>query len=218
MIGKSIDDTDIKIKLGILPLWYYPRCIMIASITGKLTLRNEKFVVVEVLGVGYKIFVSVTDEKKIAAASGLITFWTHLHVRETELELYGFMDKEELEFFETLIRISGIGPKSALGILSVAPAETLKRAIAKEDYSYLTKVSGIGRKTAEKIVLELKEKLRDENLSAEGYSLKDEGDVLEALRTLGYPIREAREALKQISEEVKGESARIKAAIKILGK
>lgn len=190
---------------------------MISKLTGKVIFRGSKFVVLDVGGVGYRVFVA-GDVWEKASASENLSLWTHLHVRETALELYGFLEYAELEFFEMLIQISGIGPKSGLAILMVAPLDTLKRAISAGDTSYLTKVSGIGKRIAEKIVLELREKLGKVELSEDGKSiLKEEGDVLDALQSLGYSLREAREALKQIPETATDTNARIKAALKNLG-
>ena len=141
--------------------------------------------------------------------------WTHLYQREDALELYGFLFQPELELFETLIGVSGVGPRTALGILNVAPIDTLKRAIASGELSYLTKVSGIGRKTAEKIMVELREKFG--KAMAAGPELKEEQDALEALESLGYSIREAREALHQVPETIQGTSQRVKEALKLLG-
>jgi Holliday junction DNA helicase RuvA len=117
-----------------------------------------------------------------------------------------------------LISISGIGPKGALGVLSVASVDTLRKAISAGDTSYLTKVSGIGKKIAEKIVLELKEKLGGADFISGSETLQEEQDAIEALQALGYSMSEAREALKQISVDISGTSARVKEALKNLGK
>jgi len=125
----------------------------------------------------------------------------------------------ELEFFETLIQISGIGPKGGLGIMSVAPLDTLKKAIASGGTSYLTKVSGIGRKTAEKIILELRDKLSAKGVTVAGIpELKEESDALDALVALGYSQFEARDTLSSVPEEIRGASERVKAALKRLGR
>ena len=113
-------------------------------------------------------------------------------MREDVLDLYGFLDHRELEFFEMLISVSGIGPKGALSILGITSIETLRKAISTGDTSYLTKVSGIGKKTAEKIIIELRDKIGEEK---GGSSLQGELDALEALKSLGYSQNEAREAL-----------------------
>ena len=191
---------------------------MITSLEGTIELIAEKFVVLNVGGVGYKVYAGSGVLQKIPQNSGMVKVWTHQHVREDALELYGFLHYGELEFFELLIGISGIGPKGALGVLAVAPIDTLKRAIAAGDSTYLTKVSGIGRKTAEKIILELREKMSGIGTSVEALELKHEADALEALVSLGYSRAEAREALSQISPEIMSIEARIKEVLKKIGK
>src|SRR3989344_1458571 len=135
---------------------------MIGSIKGKIILKRDKFLIVEASGIGYKINVSpdtLSKVKKVgdsarphdsSGAGGETMLWIHTHVREDVLDLYGFLDYSELEFFEMLISVSGIGPKGALAILGVTSIETLRKAIGTGDTSYLTKISGIGKKTAEK--------------------------------------------------------------------
>lgn len=191
---------------------------MISYLNGKVLLRGLRFLIIEANGVGYKVFVA-PDTLKDAKKDENISLWTHMYVRENTMDLYGFSEFSELEFFEMLINISGIGPKSALGVLALAPVDILKRAVSSGDTSYLTKVSGIGRKIAEKIVLELKEKLGNSQTDGvEDPMLKEEGDVLEALQSLGYSLREAREALKVVPNDIVGANDRIKAALKKLGK
>lgn len=187
---------------------------MIASISGTIRHKGMHHLVIDVSGVGYKVFVTtdIALEKELGES---IFLWTHLAVRETALDLFGFSEVENLEVFELLITISGIGPKTALGILNVASPTTLRQAVANNDTSYLTKVSGIGKKNAEKIVLELRDKLvttADDKTS----DLRSEGDALEALVSLGYSERDAREALKEIPKEVEGASERVKQALKNL--
>ncbi|MEK7647354.1 MAG: Holliday junction branch migration protein RuvA, partial [Patescibacteria group bacterium] len=132
---------------------------MIGTLRGKIIFYGEKHVILDVAGVGYKVYALPFTIQAIAAKQGkkdeAAIFWTHLYVRENALDLYGFAERAEVEFFEALISISGIGPKSATGVMSVAPLDTLKMAIASGETSYLSKVSGIGRKTAEKIIVEL---------------------------------------------------------------
>jgi Holliday junction DNA helicase RuvA len=139
--------------------------------------------------------------------------WIHTHVREDALDLFGFLERKELEFFEMLIGVSGIGPRSALAILGIASIETLRKAIGTGDTSYLTKISGIGRKTAEKIVLELRDKIGEEK---GGSSLQGELDALEALKSLGYSQNEARDALKKVPADT-NTNTKIREALKILG-
>ena len=190
---------------------------MIGRLTGTVVHAEEGLVFLDVSGVGYKIYVSADTFAEVKDAKESINLWTHLAVRENALDVYGFLNKEELEFFELLITISGVGPKSALGILSVASVETLQSAIVSGDTSYLTKVSGIGKKSAEKIVLMLKDKIGAlENFGGDG-ARKDEVDALEALRALGYSTNEAREALKSVSNKITGTNERIREALKHLG-
>ena len=186
---------------------------MIASIKGKIILKTEKFLIVEANGIGYKISVSPDTLSKTKKLGEEISLWIHTHVREDALDLYGFSDRKEQEFFEMLINVSGIGPKSALAILGIATIETLRKAIATNDTSYLTKISGIGRKTAEKIVIELRDKLGEEKSDG---SLQGELDALEALKSLGYSQNEARDALKKVKPDT-DTNQKIREALKILG-
>jgi Holliday junction DNA helicase RuvA len=133
---------------------------MIGQLVGTIAYRAERHIILEVGGVGYKVFVSSETQLALGAITPEpVRLWTYLAVREGALDLYGFLEKSELDFFELLLSVSGIGPKSALAILSLAPPATLEKAIVAGDSSYLTKVSGIGRKSAEKIIVELRERL-----------------------------------------------------------
>ena len=178
----------------------------------------ERFIVLNVHDVGYKIFCGTDTLAKVPEKGVRVKLWTHTHVREDMLDLYGFMHFAELEFFELLISISGIGPRGALSVLGVAPVDTLKKAIAAGDTSYLTRVSGIGKKTAEKIVLELREKMSGKGVTIDAPELKDEADALEALIGLGYSQREAREALATVPDSVASVEKRVGAALQKLGK
>jgi Holliday junction DNA helicase RuvA len=131
------------------------------------------------------------------------------------MELFGFTDREELSLFEMLIEVSGIGPRSALAILSLATVDTLRTAIGANDLTYLTKVSGIGKKTAEKIVLELRDKIG--NIGATAPELKDDGDVIEVLMSLGYSRDDARNVMRKVPAAAAGTSARVKEALRLLG-
>ncbi|HNW71415.1 MAG TPA: Holliday junction branch migration protein RuvA [Candidatus Paceibacterota bacterium] len=184
---------------------------MIGSIKGKITFKKDKFIIVETGGIGYKINISPDTLLKIQKVDEIF-FWTHVHIKEDAEDIYGFLDYQELEFFEMLLAVSGIGPRSALTILGIAQIETLKKAIGTGDISYLTKISGIGKKTAEKIVLELRDKIGKENMDG---SLQEELDAMEALKTLGYSQSQAREALKKIPSNM-DTNKKIKEALKIL--
>ncbi len=190
---------------------------MISHLTGTILLKTERHLILDVGGVGYKV-AATTETLGKSKAEETVSLWTHLAVRENALDLYGFLTKEEQNFFELLITVSGIGPKSALAIFNVASVETLRRAISSGDTSYLTKVSGIGRKTAEKIVLELREKIGAQGDSEKGSSAQNEVDAVEALKSLGYSQFEAREAVKKIEPSITDTGARVKAALKQLAK
>lgn len=189
---------------------------MITHLRGTVIDKEDRSVVIDVNGVGYKAF--CTGQTIDRMKNGMeISLWTHLAVREDAQTLYGFLDKEDLYFFELLISsVSGIGPKTALGILNVSSAKAIRTAVSTGDTSHLTKVSGIGKKVAEKIVLELKGKFAAE--ASEGITLRDEVDALEALKALGYKHGDAREALKNIDPSITDTGERVKKALKILGK
>lgn len=191
---------------------------MIAHLEGTVLHMTDKFIVIDVAGVGYKVFAS-SDALTLCEIGSPIALWIYTAVRETAFDLYGFATIDEMAFFELLLDVSGIGPKSALSILSVAPADTLKRAIATGDMSYLNKVSGIGKKTAEKIIVELRDKLHAHKgeLGAPS-ALRDESDIIEALKSLGYNQTDARDALKEVPPTIVGTNARIKEALKVLGR
>ena len=186
---------------------------MIGNIKGTIILKTDKFLIIDTNGVGYKVNVSPSLLSKGKKVGDEISLSIHTHVKEDAIDLYGFEERKELEFFEMLINVSGIGPRSGLTILSVASIETLSKAISTGDTAYLTKISGIGRKTAEKIVIELRDKMGKE---ISGLSLQGELDVLEALKSLGYSQNEAREALKKVTPD-SNVNTKIKEALKILG-
>lgn len=188
---------------------------MIASLKGVVAFRGLKYLVVETGGVGYRVYMSDFDLGKAGKEGSDIALHIHHHVREDSMDLYGFFSRSELDFFESLISISGIGPRSALGILGVGPVDQLRRAIAAGDIRHLTKVSGIGKKTAEKIVLELKDKLSG---GAEHATFTSgDADALEALVSLGYSQDEAREALRGVPSEITAVAARVQQALRTLG-
>jgi holliday junction DNA helicase RuvA len=191
---------------------------MIAQITGTITFKGDRFLVIDVAGVGYKVFIAPETLRNITEDKKSATFWTHTHVREDSLDLYGFPTYAEMSFFETLISVSGVGPKSALGILGVAPLDTLKRAIASGETVYLTKVSGIGKRVAEKIIVELRDKLGGDTMSDEmRQGMQGDADVIDALLTMGYGQREAREVIQKIPNDIIDTKKRLAEALQILG-
>ena len=189
---------------------------MIAKLKGKIEYLRDNYAVIDVNGVGYKVHFSAYTFGKVAGTEQVDVF-VHTYVREDTLALYGFLTMEELEMFELLISISGIGPKAGLGILSIATPKTIKTAILNEDPSILTRVSGIGKKTAERVILELKNKVADMPESEKEETVSDV-DSIEALVTMGYSVTEARDALKALPKDVKDIGARVKLALKSLGR
>ena len=187
---------------------------MISFVSGTVAEKNVRSAIIDVGGIGYKVW-ATCDTLRQLKVDAQAKLRTHHTVREDAQELFGFSDENDLRLFELLIKISGIGPKTALNILNVATPETLRRSITSGETAYLTKISGIGKKTADKIILELREKLGS---NEEGTTLKEEVDALEALKALGYSHSEAREGLKKVDGKITGTNARIKAALKIFGK
>lgn len=188
---------------------------MIGRIEGMVSVVRPGFAIISASGVGYKI--AATRETLSVFKEGKnIGLWTHLAVREDALDLYGFTTEEELRVFNLLLTVPGIGPRSALSVLDIAPVETLRSAIAAGNASYLTKVSGIGKKMADKIILELKEKIGVGTESA-ARALSGDEEALEALRALGYSSQEAREALRKVPNGIEGGSARLREALRIVG-
>jgi len=192
---------------------------MISSLEGKITLRAEKYIILEVNGIGYKVWCGEKTLSKIPQIGQSVKLFTYLSVKETAWDLFGFLTIAEIELFELLISISGIGPKTAAGILSGASVDDLQEAIILGDETILARVSGIGKKVAQKIVIELKSKIKKlSKASGDRFSMIDEIEIIDALVTLGYRISEAREAIKQVPLEIKGVENRIREALKRLGK
>jgi holliday junction DNA helicase RuvA len=191
---------------------------MIYHLRGTVLVKKPLFLVIDVQGVGYKVHCTQRAIESCMVGTEC-SFATHLAVREDALDLFGFETYEELELFQLLIGISGIGPRSALGIMGLEDTERLVSAISQGDIGYLTKVSGVGKKSAEKIVLELKEKvlLLDIVESARGMRQEDE-DVLEVLKALGYRADEARDALRAIPDKDLDQGSRIKEALRSLSR
>ncbi|MBX2866523.1 Holliday junction branch migration protein RuvA [Candidatus Kaiserbacteria bacterium] len=185
---------------------------MIRRISGTVIAHEEQGVVVDIQGIGYLVY--TTD---FPSLESFVTFYTYLAVRENAMDLYGFESEMMLEMFELLLSVPKIGPKSALQILSQSDVTALQKAIINEDPSFLTKVSGIGKKTAENIVMTLKGKLDAEALFESGdENVHENHEIIEALITLGYAQKDAREALKKVPDDVSETRARIAAALKLL--
>lgn len=176
---------------------------MIAHLRGKLIARHPNQVIVDAMGVGYDVTISVPTFSELPPAGGEVSLHIHTHVREDQIALYGFLRPEEKHLFEKLISVSGIGPKLAITILSGMPADEMTAAIRGNDVARLTKIPGIGRKTAERMVLELRDKLppvgTDQVHVIPSLSAIQE-DVLSALMNLGYQRAGAEKALLSIEK------------------
>jgi holliday junction DNA helicase RuvA len=176
---------------------------MIAYLRGKLIARHPNQVIVETAGVGYDVTISVPTFSELASLGSEVALHIHTHVREDQLALYGFLHPEEKHLFEKLLTVSGIGPKLAITILSGMPADEMIGAIRGNDVARLTKIPGIGRKTAERMVLELRDKLPP--LGAEQVQVVPslsavQEDVLSALVNLGYQRPVAEKALSTVEK------------------
>ncbi len=187
---------------------------MISSIQGTISNKDKESIEIVINGLGYKIFVTkpLLSEVKIGQT---IKLFTRLQVKDDSLNLYGLITKQEMEYFQRLISVSGIGVKSALNILSLVSLEKLQNAIINKEVEALTKISGIGKKTAERIVLELKGFVKKGTLSDS--DIKNDALVIDALLGMGYSIQESRKAVQQISsiQNLKAEE-KIKKALKFL--
>ncbi|WP_130863800.1 Holliday junction branch migration protein RuvA [Bacilliculturomica massiliensis] len=194
---------------------------MLHYIKGKITMKFEGGVVVENNGIGYEVFVPENSGVYLAAPGDTVQVYTAMIVREDDITLYGFTDKDSLELFRRLITVSGVGAKGALALLSCMPTGDLKKAIVFEDSVSLTRANGIGKKTAQRIVLDLKDKLGAIS-DAGGVQLESvaavsgKSEAINALISLGYSKSEAVGALASIGEEDLSTEEYIKKALKNL--
>jgi len=190
---------------------------MISSLEGKIALKAEKYAIIETGGIGFRVNLSEKTLSKIPQSGGSVKLFTYLSVKETGWDLFGFLTFEELDLFELLITIPGIGPKTASNILGVASVADLQEAIVLGDETILGKVSGIGKKMAQKIVIELKTKVKKIS-KGEGSGVAGDIEVIDALVNLGYKVYEVREVLQKLPENIKGVENRVKETLKRLGK
>lgn len=186
---------------------------MIAHLRGRLTWAGADQVVVDVGGVGYRAFIPASTRARLPAAGSEVLLHTSLQVREDSMTLYAFLATTELELFATLLGVSGIGPKVALGILSAANPDEFRRAVVFEDIAFLTRLPQIGKKTAQRLVLELREKFGVPRSAAAAVAVADPGappadpaaaawaDAMEALVNLGYGRMDAAAALEQVAAQ-----------------
>lgn len=187
---------------------------MIYSIAGKLVFKKDNFLVLEAGGVAFKVFAPASVLAGLPGAGTQIKIFTFVYFREDSIELYGFLSETELTLFERLNSISGIGPKSALGILGIAKIEQLVAAINEGRIELLTRASGIGRKTAERVILELKGKL---SLTAAPQTIslmESDVELEETLISLGWNRNQAKTAIGKIDTKISSFKDRLKEALK----
>jgi Holliday junction DNA helicase RuvA len=190
---------------------------MIGRISGRLLEKHPPQVVVDVHGVGYEIDVSMSTFYQLPATGEEVKLFTHLVVREDAQLLYGFASEQERQVFRQLLKISGVGARTALSVLSGLSVEELAGAVAGQDSARLTKVPGVGKKTAERLLLELKDKLDVTVAALPAAGGVPRGDILNALLALGYNDKEASWAVKQLPGAV-GVAEGIRQSLKLLSK
>jgi holliday junction DNA helicase RuvA len=189
---------------------------MIAYIKGQIINKTNRSVVLLNGGVGYEVFLSAKNLEK-AKVDQEQEYFIFSYIKEEAFDLYGFVDPEEMDFFKKLISVSGIGPKSALNVLALAEVEELKRAITSGDHDMLQQVSGIGKKTAERLVVELKEKFIVD-LSERAVVTNSDKQVVDALVSLGYKLSEAQQIIRDLPKEETDLASRIKQALQLVNK
>ena len=191
---------------------------MIGFLSGEIVVRDDPYIVVDVNGVGYKVFASSGLLSKIATDRNNLKVFTYTHVREDALALFGFAESSDLKLFEKLISVSGIGPKTAMGIFSVGTREVIINAIVRGDVAFFTQVPRLGTKNAQKVIIELKNKFGGVmELDLLDSNSKDNNEIISALLGFGFSKKEAIDAIKEIKKDGKVEE-RIRLALKYLGK
>lgn len=197
---------------------------MFAYIKGSLEIKAGNYVVVENSGIGYKINMSAKSIGTIGNIGENVKVYTHYHVREDEISLYGFNTEEELRMFEILINVSGVGARSAIAMLSDITPSSFALAVINNDVNRLTKVPGVGKKTAQRLILELQDKLKSENVSQDDDENTDDNssnnndEAVTALQVLGYTRKEITAVLEKIDTKKLSIEEIIKSALKYLGK
>lgn len=191
---------------------------MIGFLNGKIEILRRPFIIVNVNGVGYKVLLSENFYSKLAIGDNVKIF-TYTYVREDSLELFGFLEIDDLNLFESLISVSGIGPKTALNIFSFGERKEIIEAILKGDVTFFTSVPRLGTKNAQRIIIELKSKMgSNETLDLSGNDLKENQEVIDALKNFGFSVKEAANALREIKTPGLSAEEKIRIALKNLGK
>lgn len=190
---------------------------MIGFLKGKIEILQRPFALIDASGVGYKVLVSESVYKKLTTGENIKIF-TYTYVREDALDLFGFLELEDLTLFENLITVSGIGPKTALNIFSFGERKDIIEAIIKGDVSFFTSVPRLGTKNAQKIIIELKNKMgSDQIIDLSGKDFAQNAEVIEALKGFGFTVAESQKALREIKGENLSLDQKIKMALKLIG-
>ncbi len=190
---------------------------MIYSLSGKLILKNPQFAVIEASGIGFKVITSSKASKNLPKIGSKTKIFCYTNVKQDGIEIFGFLDEKELKIFELINSISGIGPKSAIAILGKLNYEKFLAAVTNKRADLIAEISGIGRKKAERIILELKDKIKASgSMSIE--EIDSEKDLKSVLKNLGYKQKEIEEALDNIPQSAKKIEEKLKFSIKFLSK
>jgi Holliday junction DNA helicase RuvA len=192
---------------------------MIGTLKGTIEYREDPFLIVDINGVGYKVLVPTSILAKISGVGEEIKLFTHTHVREDLLELYGFTDPSDLKLFEYLISVSGVGCRTALGIFSVGSRNAIVQAISEGDVSFFTSVPRLGKKNGQKIIIELKNKLgAGGDIDLSDAAGADQGELMSALKAFGYSAAESQEAIRAMNGKGNTVEEKVMLALKYLGK
>jgi Holliday junction DNA helicase RuvA len=191
---------------------------MIGYLKGKIELLKRPFVIIDVNGVGYKVLVPETIYAKLSLGENVKIF-TFTYVREDALDLFGFLEAEDLDLFESLLTVSGVGPKTALNIFSFGERKDIIEAIIKGDVSFFTSVPRLGTKNAQKIIIELKNKMGSSaDIDLSGKDLLENAEVVQALKNFGFTVAEAQKAVREIKQVGLTTEEKIRLALKNLGR
>lgn len=192
---------------------------MIAYLSGTVLLRDDPYIIVNVIGVGYRVVASQAVLSKVEKVGEKITLYIHTHVREDTLDLYGFLEQQDLRLFEQLIGVSGVGPKTALGVFSVGTRAEIVQAVITGNVLFFTGVPRLGKKNAQKIIIELKGKFGSVNdLDLTDSEQSSQGEVVEALSTFGFSKTEIQKALTGLTLDGLSLSEKVKQVLKALGR
>lgn len=199
---------------------------MLAYIKGTLEMKLTDYVVIDAGGLGYKVYMSTTGMEKLGNIGDKVKVYTYYRVREDDISIFGFNTNEELRMFELLISVSGVGAKTALTLIAVSDPSEFAIAVVSDDVSYLTRIPGIGAKSAQRIILELKDKMKKENAISQIKDTKVKAAVVDnnkveeaitALQVLGYNKKEIEKAFMKIDKKDLSTEELIKKGLSILG-